>query len=335
MEESCLKKHKIVSASMRTDIPGFYSPWFYERLKEGKVKVWDPYTGTSTLVSLRKDDVDRFLFWSRNYQPFFKCVEFLGKNNFHADFHYTITGLPTEFEPCVQSLETSLKTFKELALRTSIHQVHWRFDPIVFTEKTPPSFILEQFAKIAQALSGYTYKCFFDFGVYESETSASKLPSLPLKLHEEELKTFLLSLKWIANQANIRLISSRIEYASPSASDSSSFIIESASCLEGGEKHLPLPAAAAPIVSTYAEQNHGREVSCACSEMIDIGSYDTCLHGCVYCFATENRELALERKRKHLKSSLSLPDPARFLKDWTPKHDPAYQNAAGYLKERM
>ncbi len=298
MKEGLMKKYKIISASMRTDLPAFYSPWFYERLLDGKVMVWDPYTGTSTLVSLLKTDLERFVFWSRNYQPFFKCAEFLRKNDFQADFHYTITGLPTEFEPCVQSLETSLKTFKELALRTSASQVHWRFDPVLFTEKTPPSFILDRFSKIANSLSGYTQNCFFDLAVYESETSVSKLPSPPLKLQKEEVDHFLCSLKQIADQANIQLISSRMEYEIPN-------LIESASCLEGGEKHLSLP-------------------SCACSQTIDIGSYDTCLHGCVYCFATESREIALGRKKSHLKFSLSLPEPARFLKDWTPKHDPAY-----------
>ena len=48
MKEGFMNKYKIISASMRTDLPAFYSPWFYERLLDGKVVVWDPYTGTST-----------------------------------------------------------------------------------------------------------------------------------------------------------------------------------------------------------------------------------------------------------------------------------------------
>jgi hypothetical protein len=43
----------------------------------------------------------------------------------------------------------------------------------------------------------------------------------------------------------------------------------------------------------------GNRKDCGCYESRDIGDYDTCPHGCVYCYAVQNRELALERFRKH------------------------------------
>jgi hypothetical protein len=43
----------------------------------------------------------------------------------------------------------------------------------------------------------------------------------------------------------------------------------------------------------------GNRKECGCYHSIDIGEYDTCPHGCVYCYAVQNSELALERFKQH------------------------------------
>jgi hypothetical protein len=43
----------------------------------------------------------------------------------------------------------------------------------------------------------------------------------------------------------------------------------------------------------------GNRAGCRCSEARDIGEYDTCPHGCVYCYAVQNRPLALDRYKSH------------------------------------
>ncbi|MGH2517705.1 MAG: DUF1848 family protein, partial [Ktedonobacterales bacterium] len=48
-----------------------------------------------------------------------------------------------------------------------------------------------------------------------------------------------------------------------------------------------------------AYKKHGNRTECACSASRDIGEYDTCPHGCVYCYAVRNRELALARHKRH------------------------------------
>jgi hypothetical protein len=43
----------------------------------------------------------------------------------------------------------------------------------------------------------------------------------------------------------------------------------------------------------------GNREGCACDESRDIGDYDTCPHGCVYCYAVRSRALAKRRFTSH------------------------------------
>ena len=63
------------------------------------------------------------------------------------------------------------------------------------------------------------------------------------------------------------------------------------------------PVDARRISSLLGREIHmrlkGARKECGCFESKDIGDYDTCPHGCVYCYAVQNRRLAQERFREH------------------------------------
>ena len=53
----------IISASRRTDIPAFYSDWFFKRLEEGYLYVRNPMNpGQVSKILLNQDTVDCFVF---------------------------------------------------------------------------------------------------------------------------------------------------------------------------------------------------------------------------------------------------------------------------------
>ncbi len=50
-----------------------------------------------------------------------------------------------------------------------------------------------------------------------------------------------------------------------------------------------------PIIA--AKKAH--RAKCGCFASKDIGEYDTCPHGCVYCYAVQNRDLARQNYKAH------------------------------------
>jgi len=62
---------KIISASRRRDIPTFYAPWLMNRIRAGHCVYPNPFAPTRFhRVSLHREDVLRFVFWTRHPAPF-------------------------------------------------------------------------------------------------------------------------------------------------------------------------------------------------------------------------------------------------------------------------
>ncbi|EPZ57476.1 hypothetical protein H477_2554 [[Clostridium] sordellii ATCC 9714] len=60
----------IVSVSRRTDIPAFYSDWFFNRIKEGFVYVVNPMNLKQvSKIELTPEKVDCFIFWTKDATP--------------------------------------------------------------------------------------------------------------------------------------------------------------------------------------------------------------------------------------------------------------------------
>lgn len=59
----------ILSASRRTDIPNYYSEWFYNRIKEGFAYVRNPMNPHQvSRIDLSPEVVDCIVFWTKNPQ---------------------------------------------------------------------------------------------------------------------------------------------------------------------------------------------------------------------------------------------------------------------------
>ena len=124
----------IISASRATDIPAFYSRWFFDRLKVGYARWRNPYNGKDTYVSF---DKTRFIvFWSKNPALIIQSLHLLKERNIGCYFQFTLNDYDAEgLEPNVPPIEQRIETFKLLVDTLGTGSVVWRFDPLILTDR--------------------------------------------------------------------------------------------------------------------------------------------------------------------------------------------------------
>lgn len=308
----------IISASYRTDIPAFYSQWFVNRLRAGYCRVTNPYGGQVYAVDLRTEAVDGFVFWTKNLGPLLPhLVDIRARGNPFV-VQYTITGYPRELEERVVRAETTIHHMHALARNfcgevagRRIFPAVWRYDPILLSNLTPISWHVANFTRLTGQLEGTTDEVVFSFahlyqktlrnlrqkeddtgvawGAHEAimreAEAAGKAPREALDL--------VATLAQIAHKHGMRLRGcSQPEFLVPG--------VEPAHCVDSARlADVALAWGLRPSASLCATKEKGNRVGCRCSASRDIGEYDTCPHGCVYCYAVRNRELALTRYKAH------------------------------------
>lgn len=259
-----------------------------QRIKEGFVFYPNPFGNTLHRVSLLPKDVHSIIFWSKHYGPLLPRLGELLDKGYKVCFHYTINNAPRLLEPHAPPWELSVKIFRELASATSPRQVFWRFDPIVLTRELNAGFYLTRFKEIGSRLQGATERCYFSFVQLYGKTK-SKMQKKEILWREpslQEKKELVLAMKEVAEGFDIKLQACCQE-------DLLGEAIQAARCVDG-ELLWELSPDRPPVLGSKPTRP-----GCGCSASRDIGMYDTCPMGCVYCYANQSLELALTRFEKH------------------------------------
>lgn len=112
----------IISASRRTDIPSYYSNWFFNRIKEGFVYVRNPMNPHQiSKVSLAPDVLDGIVFWTKNPSPMLGRLDELCDYTYY--FQFTLNPYGTDIERNVPSKsEVVIHVFQKLS---SIKRKEW------------------------------------------------------------------------------------------------------------------------------------------------------------------------------------------------------------------
>lgn len=277
----------IISASRRTDIPTYYSDWFFNRIKEGYVYVRNPMNiHQISKISLSPELVDGIVFWTKNPIPMIDRIDEIGDYSYY--FQFTLNSYGNEIETGVPNKNNIIiPAFKKLSNKIGPHKVLWRYDPIFVTDKYSVDYHVTYFNEIAKRLSGYTEKCIISFlDLYKNtQNSLKDLKLVPL---EQELMHELAErIVEIANQNNI-IVESCAEKVSLEQ-----FGIQHGHCIDCtlferiiGQK-----------LKIDKDKNQRQE--CGCVASIDIGAYNTCKNGCKYCYANYSSKTVEKNYNMH------------------------------------
>ena len=284
----------IISASRRTDIPAFYSDWFLNRIKERYVLVPSPYNSKMiSRISLDPAVVDCIVFWSKNPAPMLEKLDKLKEYNYY--FQFTLNPYGPEIENHLPIISKRIDTFKRLSDRIGKEKVIWRYDPVLTNETYTPGFHKEKFAEIAYELKEHTEKCMLGFidHYQHIRTAVSRFNIQPLL--KADIEEMAMSFKKTVDTCSIQLDTCTVKV------DLTHLGIPGGLCIDN---QLVERIAGYPI-SVRKDKNQ-RDI-CRCAESIDIGTYESCLNGCIYCYAIKgNYNTVKYNLNKHDKNSPML-----------------------------
>lgn len=321
----------LVSASRSTDIPAFYADWFFHRLNVAGYSAWtNPFNGVRSYVSYRNT---RFIvFWSKNPRPLLEYLHILEEKGIGCYIQYSLNDYEVEgLEKNVPPLVQRIDTFKILVDRLGKGHVVWRFDPLVLTESINIDSLLGKIERIGDQLLGYTEKLVFSFAdILSYRKVQSNLQKAQInyrdwsdiQMREFASRLSILNKKWNYELATcgekINLTQCginknhcidddliiRLAYNDKVLMDylKVKIVPLPQPDLFGNTEQLPEDAIILPG-NKYAvhgdNKDKGQRQFCGCIKSKDIGEYNTCIHGCEYCYANASKQVALKNYNTH------------------------------------
>ena len=294
----------IISASRRTDIPAFYSDWFMNQIEDHCFLTKNPYNGTIYKHDVSPELVDCIVFWTRNASKMLKKGHFhkLKKMGYNFYFQYTITGFDKSLEKNTLNTFKAIDNINALAEEFGGDKIIWRFDPIFITETLTVKELLRIHNKIASLLHPDINKNVISFLDYYQKVGYN--------LNKEGIKSKdILKDKNLLNELLIGLSNTALQYGLDISTcaeniDLGLFNISSSKCID--------PDLIKDLfdIDIKEKKDKGQRKECGCCKSIDVGAYDTCVHGCSYCYATQNNTIATMNFKKHdCLNKFIIPDP--------------------------
>jgi hypothetical protein len=282
----------IISASYRSDIPAFHGDWFLAALEAGEVAVANPYSQRPYRVDLRPAAVDGYVFWTRNARPFARALAAVAAQDRPFVVQYTILGYPPAIDANVIDAALAIENARAIAAAYGRRVVVWRYDPILLTPDTETAWHRANFARLADALAGVADEVVVSFAQLYAK-SARNLAKAGIAWRvpaPEEQAALIADLAAIAAGRGIALsLCTQPDLAAAPP----------ARCIDGRRLAdiAGRPLAAPP---------KGNRPGCLCAQSRDIGAYDSCVHGCRYCYAVADHA-AVQRRFRNVRPAQAEP----------------------------
>ncbi len=254
---------------------------------------------------------------------------------FRQYWFVTITPYSTDIEPYVPSVFQTAAQLKRLsAYLESLHRadplehapgadaVCWRYDPVIITGTYTLDFHVNAFRRMAAELAGWTHECVISFIDLYAKTRRNFPEGRVLR--EDEMRTLAAAFGKAGRENGIAVrtcaeTADLSEYGIGRSGCVSREVLERllmaegtvlrggqpGAVIRGGSAEGPYAADGARCRGRTLKIPAGRpsRPACGCVPSHDIGDYNSCLHGCRYCYANYNRAAVLRNVALHDDSS--------------------------------
>ncbi|MCM1568589.1 MAG: DUF1848 domain-containing protein [Roseburia sp.] len=277
----------IISASRRTDIPSYYSEWLINRLKEKYVLVRNPMNiHQVSKIDLSPDVVDAIVFWTKNPTPMLPYLDQMKDSIYY--FQFTLNAYGPDVERNLPSKnKIIIPTFQKLSKEIGKEKIIWRYDPIFFSEQYSMEYHCKYFEVLASKLGDYTEKCTVSFmDMYRNTERNVKFLDIVKDTYEMQFE-LLQRFAEIAKKHGLYIDTCA------EVGDFHNIGVEHAHCIDkerieriGGFK-------------LNVDRDTNQRAECGCVASIDIGAYNTCKNGCLYCYANHSANTVEENFGMH------------------------------------
>ena len=247
--------------------------WFVNRLEAGFALVRNPVRRELVYrVPLDAGSVDCIAFWTKDPRPLLALRERLERVAPYPYFvQFTLNAYGADIEAGLPRKAELVEVFRELSDVIGPERVVWRYSPILVGGPYDVEHHLRYFETFARKLEGSTTSCRLSFlDMYPK--IAPRMAALGLTgVPEAEKAALALRLAKIGAEHGIEVSGC----GDPALDDAG---LAGGGCID------------AALVERVAGVSAGRgrgagKGTCRCAPSVDVGSYDTCANGCVYCYA--------------------------------------------------
>lgn len=279
----------ILNVSGRTDIVAFYTDWFMNRYKAGFIDVRNPFY--YNLVSrIYFKDVDLILFCTKNPIPIIDRVQEI---KIPILFHITLTAYRKDIEPNVPSKENIIKAIKKLSMIIGKEKIVIRYDPVFISDTYNLDYHIKAFDKLCSLLDGYVSKILISFIDNYKNVRKNEKALRFKEFTENDYKIIGLNFSKCAKKHKMVVHT----------------CFEKRNLIEYGfvkDECLSHELAYKITGKKYKNWTSRKGKNCNCVQMVDIGSYNSCMHFCKYCYANYEEKKVMNNFKKHNPNSSML-----------------------------
>ncbi len=314
----------LLAVSRATDVPAFYMPWFMKRLQAGYACWVNPFSGKAQYVSLAR--ARAVVFWSKNPESLIQYQTELEARGFAYYVQFTLNDYEAEgWEPGLPPISQRVETFRQLAGLLGPERVVWRFDPLMLAANPGSRMLtcedlLDRLERLAASLAGCTTKLVFSFAdIAPYRKVAGNLRRKGVLWRDftpDEMRQMAAAIAAICARYGMRAFTcgEKIDLSAQGVAHNRCTdpelilgltsrhpdILDLFGLAAAEQMALPgVPSVLGSAQQAEYPRDPGQRAVCLCVPCKDVGQYNTCPHGCIYCYANTSEVAARNNFHEH------------------------------------